>query len=46
MNLRLPGEGDVGPQGGPAGHMYVHVHVRNDPFFKRDNTDVHVEVRT
>ena len=44
VNLRLAGEGDVGPLGGPPGNMYVHCQVRDDPFFRRDNNDVHVEV--
>jgi len=44
VNLRLSGEGDVGPLGGPKGHMYVHVHVHKDAFFRREGTNVHVEV--
>ena len=44
VNLRLTNEGDAGPHGGPAGHMYVQLRVRKDPFFQRDGSDVHVEV--
>ena len=43
-NLRLSGEGDAGERGGPAGHFYVRVQVEDDPFFKRQGTDVHVDL--
>lgn len=44
MNLRLPHQGEAGSRGGPAGHLYVGIEVVPDPFFKRDGTDVFVEV--
>lgn len=44
VNLRLPNQGDKGRRGGPAGHMYVTIQVRPDPFFRRDGADVHVEL--
>jgi molecular chaperone DnaJ len=43
-NLRLSGEGDAGERGAPAGHFYVRVNVEEDPFFKRQGTDVLVEL--
>ncbi len=43
MNLRLSGEGDAGERGGAAGHFYVRVAVEEDPFFKREGTDIHVD---
>jgi molecular chaperone DnaJ len=43
-NLRLSGEGDAGERGGPAGHFYVRVNVEEDPFFKRQGTDVLVDL--
>ncbi|CEG40307.1 chaperone protein [Plasmopara halstedii] len=44
MNLRLAHQGEPGQRGGPAGHLYVGIHVLPDPFFKRRNTDVLVDV--
>ena len=44
MNLRLSGEGDAGEHGGPKGHFYVRINVAADPFFRRDGSDLHVEV--
>jgi len=44
MNLRLSGEGDVGERGGGSGHFYVRINVEEDPFFRREGTDVHCDV--
>ena len=44
INLRVGGQGDDGLRGGPAGDLYVEVVVKQDPFFERDDTDVHVEI--
>jgi molecular chaperone DnaJ len=38
--LRLAGRGAVGPRGGPAGDLYVHVRVRPHPRFQRQGTDL------
>jgi molecular chaperone DnaJ len=38
--LRLAGRGAVGPRGGPAGDLYVHVQVAPDPRFTRDGDDL------
>ncbi|TSC64372.1 MAG: molecular chaperone DnaJ [Parcubacteria group bacterium Gr01-1014_106] len=38
--IRISGEGEVGPRGGPAGHLYVTVHVKKHPAFTRDGDDV------
>ncbi len=38
--LRLSGEGEVSGNGGPAGDLYVFIHVEPHDFFHRDNTDV------
>ncbi|MEN8188801.1 MAG: molecular chaperone DnaJ [Thermodesulfobacteriota bacterium] len=35
--MRLRGEGEGGRKGGPAGDLYVIVHVEEHEFFKRDN---------
>jgi molecular chaperone DnaJ len=42
--IRLSGEGEVGPRGGPAGSLYVAVHVTPHPSLKRDGTELYVEV--
>lgn len=38
--LRLPGEGEAGAYGGPAGDLYVFIHVDEHDFFKRSQNDV------
>jgi molecular chaperone DnaJ len=38
--LRLTGEGDAGPKGGPAGDLYVVLTVASDEVFERDGDDV------
>ena len=38
--LRLTGEGDAGPNGGPAGDLYVVLTVADDEVFERDGDDV------
>jgi molecular chaperone DnaJ len=45
MRLRLSGEGEVGPGGGPAGDLYVEVHERPHPQFTRDQDDLHCRLR-
>jgi len=42
--IRLAGEGEAGPMGGPAGDLYVQVSVRAHEFFERDGNDLHCEV--
>ena len=44
INLRVGGQGDDGLRSGPAGDLYVEVVVKEDPFFQRDDSDVHVEI--
>jgi molecular chaperone DnaJ len=38
--LRLSGRGAVGPRGGPAGDLYVHLRVTADERFSRDGDDL------
>jgi molecular chaperone DnaJ len=45
MRLRLAGEGEVGPGGGPAGHLYVEIRERAHPSFIRDGDDLHCTVQ-
>ncbi len=40
MRLRLTGEGEGGLRGGPAGDLYVVVHVREHAFFSRHGHDL------
>jgi len=42
MRIRLSGEGEVGPGGGPAGDLYVEVVEKQHPQFTRDGDDLHV----
>jgi molecular chaperone DnaJ len=44
QRLRLTGEGESGPGGGPAGDLYVVIHVQEHPFFHRDGNDLYCEV--
>jgi molecular chaperone DnaJ len=44
QRLRLTGEGDGGGPGGPAGDLYVVIHVQDHPFFHRDGNDLYAEV--
>jgi molecular chaperone DnaJ len=38
--LRMTGEGEGGPRGGPPGDLYVVIHVRDHPFFTRHGLDL------
>jgi molecular chaperone DnaJ len=40
QRIRVSGRGHAGDRGGPAGDLYVHVHVREDPRFVRDGDDL------
>jgi molecular chaperone DnaJ len=45
MRIRLSGEGEVGPGGGPAGDLYVEVSERAHPIFTREGDDLHCDLR-
>ncbi len=45
MRIRLAGEGEVGPGGGPAGDLYIEVREREHPVFTREGDDLHCEMR-
>ncbi|HLU41498.1 MAG TPA: molecular chaperone DnaJ [Microthrixaceae bacterium] len=38
--VQLTGQGEVGPGGGPAGDLYVEMHVADHPTFTRQGTDL------
>jgi len=42
--IRYSGEGEAGPQGGPAGDLYVVIGVRPHAIFERDGRDVACEI--
>jgi len=44
QRLRLSGEGEAGPNAGPAGDLYVVVHVQEHPFFQREGNDLYCAI--
>ena len=44
QRLRLSAEGEAGPGGGPAGDLYVVIHVQDHAFFQRDGNDLYCEI--
>jgi molecular chaperone DnaJ len=42
--IRLAGEGEAGRNGGPAGDLYVEIHVREHEIFERDGSHLSCEV--
>ena len=44
QRLRLTGEGEAGSGAGPAGDLYVVVHVQDHAFFHRDGNDLFCEI--
>jgi molecular chaperone DnaJ len=45
MRVRLAGQGEVGPGGGPAGDLYVEVEEVPHETFEREGADLHCSVR-
>ena len=45
MRIRLSGQGEVGPGGGPAGDLYVEVSEQQHEVFVRDGDDLHCTIR-
>jgi molecular chaperone DnaJ len=45
MRIRLSGEGEVGPSGGPAGDLYIEIHERDHPTFEREGDDLHCQLK-
>jgi molecular chaperone DnaJ len=44
MRIRLAGQGEVGPGGGPAGDLYVEIRERPHDVFSRKGDDLHCRV--
>jgi molecular chaperone DnaJ len=42
--IRYQEQGDIGPNGGPAGDLYVVLEVKPHPFFEREGRDLHCSV--
>ena len=42
--IRLSGEGENGSNGGPAGDLYVVIHISPHSVFQRDHNDLHCEM--
>jgi molecular chaperone DnaJ len=44
MQIRLPGEGQAGANGGPSGNVFLQVTVKPHEFFKRRNNDILLDI--
>lgn len=44
MRIRLSGQGEVGPGGGPPGDLYVEIRERDHDIFTREGADLHCRV--
>tara|TARA_B110000879_G_scaffold159591_1_gene206094 strand:- start:178 stop:786 length:609 start_codon:yes stop_codon:yes gene_type:complete len=42
--IRLSGEGEAGPDGGPSGDLYVQMNVRKHALFERDGRNLYCEL--
>ena len=43
--LRVRGEGDAGPNGGPAGDLYIFLKVKSDPNFRREGPEIYSDAK-
>lgn len=44
QQIRLAGEGEIGPKGGPPGDLYVVLDVEDSPIFTREGYDIYYEL--
>ena len=44
QRIRLPGKGNAGVHGGPAGDLYVIIRIENHSVFRRDGDDIQITV--
>jgi molecular chaperone DnaJ len=44
MRIRSAGNGEPGLNGGPAGDLYVEIHIKEHPVFQREGDDLHCHV--
>jgi len=40
MSLKMTGAGEAGIKGSKAGDLYIHIHVKTDHYFKRENNNI------
>ncbi|MDH5811143.1 MAG: molecular chaperone DnaJ [Candidatus Methanomethylicaceae archaeon] len=45
QQLRLKGEGEASPSGGPPGDLYVNISIRPHPYFKRKGADLYYDLK-
>jgi molecular chaperone DnaJ len=44
QRIRLAGKGNPGPQGGPAGDLYLIIKIEQHPVFRREGDDIYITV--
>lgn len=44
QRIRIAGKGNAGPNGGPAGDLYIILRIGEHPVFRRDGDDIHVTI--
>jgi molecular chaperone DnaJ len=44
QQIRIPGKGELGENGGPNGDLYIEIMVNPHPTFRRENNDIYVTV--
>ncbi|MEG2153664.1 MAG: molecular chaperone DnaJ [Burkholderiaceae bacterium] len=44
QRIRLTGKGEPGLNGGPAGDLYVEIHIKEHEIFQREGDDLHAEL--
>ncbi|MGA8866487.1 MAG: J domain-containing protein [Candidatus Sulfotelmatobacter sp.] len=44
QRIRIPGKGDAGAHGGPAGDLYAIIRTGDHPIFRRDGDDIYLAV--
>lgn len=44
VQIRISGKGEAGKNGGPNGDLYIEFNVSPHPLFKRDGTDIYVDL--
>ncbi len=44
MRIRSSGNGEPGPNGGPAGDLYIEIRIKQHEIFERDGDDLHCKV--
>ncbi len=44
VKLRMTGQGESGLNGGPSGDLYIFIHVKEHNIFKRDHSDLRLEI--